>query len=514
MEHSDTPHILAIPFPAEGHIKPMFNLAKLLSHRGHRITFMNTHHNHNRLLQFTDLPSFHTQFPDFLFASITDGIPSDNPRKGALLNYLPMLITPSARSLVAKEFRELFSRLLEKNGDRWQQPSCIIVDGLMSTIVMGVAQEFRIPVIAFRTYSPTCTWVTIFMSKLAQEGAQLLRSNQGLENLLRNCDFPYPGGMRDLIVEETLAMTQASAIILNTFEQLEPSIITKLATIFPKVYSIGPIHTLCKTMITTNSNSSPHKDGRLRKETYQGNPCGVYPDLSSFTGSGVIQTSVACIKRSTPTQTYQGNPCGVYPDLSSFTGSGVIQTSVPCIKRSTPTQVHIIHSYSGSHQEDRSCITWLDHQKAKSVLYVSFGTVVKLSHEQLMEFWHGLVNSLKPFLLVLQKDLIIQKNVPIELEIGTKEREVLAHPAVGGFLTHCGWNSTLESIAEGVPMLCWPSIADQTVNSRCVSEQWKIGLNMNGSCDRFFVEKMVRDIMENEDLMRLANDVAKKALHG
>ncbi|KAL3027606.1 hypothetical protein AAZX31_03G064200 [Glycine max] len=179
MEHSDTPHILAIPFPAEGHIKPMFNLAKLLSHRGHRITFMNTHHNHNRLLQFTDLPSFHTQFPDFLFASITDGIPSDNPRKGALLNYLPMLITPSARSLVAKEFRELFSRLLEKNGDRWQQPSCIIVDGLMSTIVMGVAQEFRIPVIAFRTYSPTCTWVTIFMSKLAQEGAQLLRSNQG-----------------------------------------------------------------------------------------------------------------------------------------------------------------------------------------------------------------------------------------------------------------------------------------------------------------------------------------------
>lgn len=261
----------------------------------------------------------------------------------------------------------------------------------------------------------------------------------GLENLLRNCDFPYPGGMRDLIVEETLAMTQASAIILNTFEQLEPSIITKLATIFPKVYSIGPIHTLCKTMITTNSNSSPHKDGRLRKE-------------------------------------------------------------------------------------DRSCITWLDHQKAKSVLYVSFGTVVNLSYEQLMEFWHGLVNSLKPFLWVIQKELIIQKNVPIELEIGTKERgflvnwapqeEVLANPAVGGFLTHCGWNSTLESIAEGVPMLCWPSIADQTVNSRCVSEQWKIGLNMNGSCDRFVVENMVRDIMENEDLMRSANDVAKKALHG
>ncbi|TKY63376.1 7-deoxyloganetin glucosyltransferase [Spatholobus suberectus] len=61
MEHSTAPHILALPLPAEGHIKPMFNLTKLLSHRGHRITFVNTHHNHSRLLQFTDLASFHTQ---------------------------------------------------------------------------------------------------------------------------------------------------------------------------------------------------------------------------------------------------------------------------------------------------------------------------------------------------------------------------------------------------------------------------------------------------------------------
>ncbi|KAL5128254.1 hypothetical protein HKD37_14G040530 [Glycine soja] len=115
-------------------------------------------------------------------------------------------------------------------------------------------------------------------------------------------------------------------------------------------------------------------------QTYQGNPCGVYPDLSSFigsgvypnlsslSGSGIIQISVACIKRSARSQdhiiwfvfcpcfviyTYQGNPCGVYPDLSSFTGSGVypdlsslfrsgvIQISVACIKRSAPNQDHI-----------------------------------------------------------------------------------------------------------------------------------------------------------------------------
>ncbi|RDX58620.1 UDP-glycosyltransferase 85A5, partial [Mucuna pruriens] len=179
MEHSTTPHVLALPFPAEGHIKPMLNLAKLLSHKGHRITFVNTHHNHNRLLQFTDLASFQTQFPDFHFASITDGIPAEHPRNGALVNYLPMLITPSARSLVAKEFRELFSRLVDKNG-QWHPPSCIIADGIMSTIALGVAQEFGVPLVAFRTFSATCTWVTIHIVKLVHDGViDLQRQGMG-----------------------------------------------------------------------------------------------------------------------------------------------------------------------------------------------------------------------------------------------------------------------------------------------------------------------------------------------
>ncbi|TKY63370.1 7-deoxyloganetic acid glucosyltransferase [Spatholobus suberectus] len=429
MEKSTAPHILVLPFPAEGHIKPMFNLAKLLSYRGNRITFVNTHHNHNRLLQFTDLASFRTQFPDFHFASITDGVPDDQPP-----NEFEMIISPTSRSKVAKEFRELLSGFFVENPCQWNPPSCIISDGLMSTVSMDVAQEFGVPFITFRTYSATATWVSIHVSKIIQEGVmnlqnpedidKVLASIPGLENLLRECDLPSILKLKpeslylDFYIKETLTMTQASSLILNTFDQLEASIITKLTTIFPKVYTIGPLHSLIKPQLTNNNSSTLH----LRKE-------------------------------------------------------------------------------------DRSCITWLDHQKAKSVLYISFGTLVKLSHEQLLEFWHGLVSSLKPFLWVIRKDLIIGEgslghNVPMELELGTRERglmvewapqeKVLAHPAVGGFLTHSGWNSTLECITEGVPMLCWPLIADQTINSRCVSEQWGIGLDMNGTCDRLIVEKMVK----------------------
>ncbi|CAJ1949204.1 unnamed protein product [Sphenostylis stenocarpa] len=119
----------------------MLNLAKLLSHRGHIVTFVNTHHNHSRLLQFSDFSSFHAQFPTFLFASITDGVPQHLPA-----NEFELIISPTSRSKVAQEFRELFSSLVEKHC-RWDPLSCVVSDGLMSTIAMDVLESsgFRLP---------------------------------------------------------------------------------------------------------------------------------------------------------------------------------------------------------------------------------------------------------------------------------------------------------------------------------------------------------------------------------
>ncbi|KAG6436563.1 hypothetical protein SASPL_101464 [Salvia splendens] len=115
-------------------------------------------------------------------------------------------------------------------------------------------------------------------------------------------------------------------------------------------------------------------------------------------------------------------------------------------------------------EEDRSCLTWLDSQPLKSVLYVSFGSLAIVNKDQLMEFWHGLVNSGQRFLWVMRPDSEAGESwFPVELSQGTKERgyivgwapqeEVLAHPAVGGFLTPSGCHSSLESIHEGVPMI-------------------------------------------------------------
>lgn len=179
-------------------------------------------------------------------------------------------------------------------------------------------------------------------------------------------------------------------------------------------------------------------------------------------------------------------------------------------------------------QQDRDCIKWLDSQQPKSVVYVSFGSVAMMSRQEMMELWHGLVDSGHRFLWVVRQDLVVGESegniatISSELEIGTRERgclvswapqrEVLDHSAIGCFLTHSGWNSTMESIAAGVPMICWPFITDQQVNSRFVSAVWGVGLDMKDESGRSV--KMIRDAMEGdraEELRRSASEMAEKA---
>ncbi|GKV05932.1 hypothetical protein SLEP1_g17880 [Rubroshorea leprosula] len=143
-------------------------------------------------------------------------------------------------------------------------------------------------------------------------------------------------------------------------------------------------------------------------------------------------------------------------------------------------------------KEDQDCMSWLDSQPLTSVVFVSFGSLVQLTLDQVLEFWHGLTSSGNGFLWVIRSDSITgehdMERILKELKDTAEGRgrivswapqeEVLAHPAVGGFLTHSGWNSIMESIYAGVPMIGWPKFADQQLNSRCVSDVWKIGFDM------------------------------------
>ncbi|CAN4102263.1 unnamed protein product [Withania somnifera] len=168
-------------------------------------------------------------------------------------------------------------------------------------------------------------------------------------------------------------------------------------------------------------------------------------------------------------------------------------------------------------EEDSSCISWLDTQAPNSVLYVSLGSLVVMDKREFIETAWGLFNSNQPFMWVVRPSNSKYDSNSIEhhdlpdgyLEaVGSRgrivkwapQKEVLAHPAVGGFWSHCGWNSTLESILEGVPMICRPGFGDQIVNARYLTHVWKVGLELGpDDLTRCVIESTIRKLMVEKE---------------
>ncbi|KAK2972527.1 hypothetical protein RJ640_006593 [Escallonia rubra] len=171
-------------------------------------------------------------------------------------------------------------------------------------------------------------------------------------------------------------------------------------------------------------------------------------------------------------------------------------------------------------KEDSECLKWLDTKEPNSVVYVNFGSITVMTADQLVEFSWGLANSNQTFLWIIRPDLVTGDSavLPPEFRSATKERgllaswcpqeQVLRHPSIGGFLTHNGWNSTLESICSGVPMVCWPFFAEQQTNCWYCCTQWGIGLEIDNDAKRDEVESLVTKLMVGEN----SKEMKKKAM--
>lgn len=177
---------------------------------------------------------------------------------------------------------------------------------------------------------------------------------------------------------------------------------------------------------------------------------------------------------------------------------------------------------------ESDCLKWLDNQPKKSVVFLSFGSMGLFSMEQLREIAVGLENSRVRFLWVVRSPPTESKSklyaAQIEADLDTllppgflertKERglvvkswapqvAVLNHGSVGGFVTHCGWNSVLESVCAGVPMLAWPLYGEQRLNKLLLVKEWRLALPIETAKDGLVsapeVEKRVRDLMNSEE---------------
>ncbi|KAF5768364.1 putative crocetin glucosyltransferase [Helianthus annuus] len=174
-------------------------------------------------------------------------------------------------------------------------------------------------------------------------------------------------------------------------------------------------------------------------------------------------------------------------------------------------------------------INWLNTQPKSSVVYVSFGSMATLSLDQAQveEMASGLVESGRPFLWVIRDSDQVGKlsNIEVLKKQGMivswcSQVEVLNHQAVGCFLMHGGWNSTVEALAAGVPIVAFPLWADQWTNAKMIADVWKAGVKVkqrdgDGMVEGKEIKRCVEMVIEDGEMRRNAKkwrELARQAL--
>ncbi|KAK7275779.1 hypothetical protein RIF29_16901 [Crotalaria pallida] len=430
----EKPHAVCIPFPAQGHVNPMLKLAKILHFKGFHITFVNSEYNHKRLLKSRG-PDSLNGLPSFRFETIPDGLPE--PDVDATQD-IPSLCDSTTKTCLP-HFKSLISKL--NNTPNVPPVSCIVSDGVMSFTV-DAALELGIPEVLFWTASACGFMCYTQYHKLIEKDIVPLKDSSYLTNGYLETTIDWVPGIKEIRLRD-----------IPTF----------IRTTNPKELMLDFVVGECK---------------RAQK------------------ASAIILNTFDALEH----DVLEAFP-SILPPVYSIGPLNLLLNEV------TDNDLKTIGS--NLWKDDPECLEWLNTKEPKSVVYVNFGSIAVMTSDQMIEFAWGLANSNKTFLWIIRPDLVTGENsiLPQEFVLETKNRgllsswcpqeQVLAHPAIVGFLTHSGWNSTLESVCGGVPMICWPFFSEQQTNCRFSCKEWGIGLEIE-DVKRDSVESLVRELMDGE----------------
>ncbi|KAL9684968.1 hypothetical protein QQ045_022412 [Rhodiola kirilowii] len=438
MQSDHQAHIISFPFPVQGHINPNLQFCKRLVAKGLKVTLITTisigntiHPLKSQVPDESDLSRINIEF-------ISDGF--DDAKKVAAL--IAEDIDEYAK-LFEVGVRQSLIKLLQTTREWDCSPKVIVYDSTMPWI-QDVADQFGLYGAAFFTYS--CAAANMFY--LAHEGVVELPvegqvSVPGMP-LLDSKDVPsflhevtsYPI-ISKLLLSQFGNLSRANWVLFSSFDQLEDEV---------NDYSF--IHNSAYKNLT---------------------------DLDAIEFIHAIRNS-----------DYKN---WIFIQvLKSFPSQWAIKTIGPTIpsmyldKRLCTDRDYGLYLLK---PDEGTTTAWLNAKKEGSVLYISFGSIANLSEEQAQEVAYALKTSKHSFIWVVREPE--QKKLPTDfienllpddglILSWCSQLEVLNHSAIGCFLTHCGWNSVLEALSAGVPMVAMPQWTDQPTNAKYIEDVWKVGI--------------------------------------
>ncbi|XP_052141857.1 7-deoxyloganetin glucosyltransferase-like [Oryza glaberrima] len=434
------PHAVCLPFPAQGHVTPMMKLAKVLHCRGFHVTFVNTEYNHRRLIRSRGAAAV-AGVPGFRFATIPDGLPPSD----ADATQDPASICYSTMTTCLPHFTKLLVDLDGSRAAGIPPVTCVVADGVMSFAV-DAAKELGVPCALFWTAS-SCGYMGYRHHRFfLDEGLSPLKDEEQLTNgFLDTVARPARGmskHMRYRDYPSFIWTTDRGDILLNFL-----------------LHEVERADRADAVILNTFDELEQQALDAMR---------AILPPVYTIGPLGSLADRV------------------VAPDAPA----AAIRPSL--------------------WKEDTACLAWLDGREPRSVVFVNYGSITTMSNDELVEFAWGLANCGHGFLWIVRPDLVrgdaaVLPREFLEAVAGRgllaswcEQEAVLRHGAVGAFLTHCGWNSTMESLSAGVPMLCWPFFAEQQTNARYSCAEWGVGMEVGGGVRREAVEATIREAMGGE----------------
>ncbi|XP_024024624.1 UDP-glycosyltransferase 74F2 [Morus notabilis] len=416
---SKVPHVLALPYPSQGHVNPMLHFCKRLASKGLKATLATTIFISNT---FNPQSTASVQLD-----TISDGYDDGGfTHAKSIDDYLARLQVSGSKTL---------AELITRHNNSTYPIDCIVYDGFLPW-ALDVAHQLGIKGAAFFTQACTVNYVyyCVHHRQLTLPVTTFPVSIDGLELLLDQLhDMPsfigvegsYPAYFEMLLSQFSNAH-KADFVLVNTVYELEEQVVDSMSKVC-SLLTIGP------------TIPSIYLDNRIEDDKDYG--------IDLFTSN----------------------------DSSTFLTNN-----------------------------------WLKNKPVGSVVYMSFGSMACLSGKQMEELAYGLKATNFYFIWAIRYSE--EAKLPDKFAQETRDKglivnwssqvEILSHPSVGCFFTHCGWNSTIEALSLGVPMVGMPQWTDQPTDAKLIEHLWKVGVRVkvgeDGIVGRKEIEHCIRQVLEGD----------------